>query len=243
MIRNDNSPSLVGLIVPPAHGRVPSDAAALYPDVRFIARGLGLEEISPTGFDAVIDLAVEKARELADAGATAISLMGTSISFYRGAAFNRQLASTIHQATGLPATTMSYAVVRALRATGVRRVALATAYIDDLNRPLISFLEDEGFEIAGVKGLAVTDVVGVGTIQTDTLLGLAEDAFRLDPGAEGVLLSCGGLMTLGIAEVLEPVLGVPVISSSPAGFWDVVQLAAIDPRRQGFGRLFHAMAA
>jgi len=53
-----------------------------------------------------------------------------------------------------------------------------------------------------------------------------------------VLISCGGLKTLGILEALEARLGVPVISSSAAGFWDVVQLGNIDPAANGFGKLF-----
>jgi maleate cis-trans isomerase len=48
----------------------------------------------------------------------------------------------------------------------------------------------------------------------------------------------GGLLTLDILAPLERRLGVPVVSSSPAGFWDVVQRAGIDPRVPGYGRLF-----
>jgi arylmalonate decarboxylase len=62
---------------------VPSDGAALYgARVGFIARGLGLGEISPRGYEAVIDRVVELAVELDRAGASAVSLMGTSLSFF-----------------------------------------------------------------------------------------------------------------------------------------------------------------
>ncbi|MFM0287994.1 arylmalonate decarboxylase [Paraburkholderia megapolitana] len=229
----------IGLIVPPAAGKVPDDGPLLYKDrVRFIARGLALGQISPEGYEAVIDSVADRARSLAKDGAQAISLMGTSLSFYRGAAFNRQLVDAIHEATGLPATTMSHAVVRALKATGVRRVALATAYIDDVNARLAAFLQEEGFEVAAVKGLAMTDVIGVGTVPPETLIDLAQDVFARDTSAQGVLISCGGLKTLGIVETLEARLGVPVVSSSPAGFWDAVQLMGVSPVAPGFGRLF-----
>jgi len=235
---NTSPPPLVGLIVPPAAGKVPDDGPTLYPDrVRFIARGLALPTISTVGYDAVIDSVTAKAVELADAGVKAISLMGTSLSFYRGADYNRQLGSAIANATGLPSSTMSQAVVHALRSVSVRRVALATAYTDDVNARLIDFLRAEGFEIAAVKGLSITDVVGVGEVSPDALTALAEDVFAQSSAAQGVLISCGGLKTLGILEALEARLGVPVISSSAAGFWDVVQLANIDPTADGFGQL------
>jgi arylmalonate decarboxylase len=239
-MRTDASmPPVVGLIVPPASGKVPDDGEMLYPNrARFIARGLALPAISTMGYDSVIDSVTAKAVELADAGATAISLMGTSLSFYRGADFNRQLIAAIATATGLPSTTMSSAVVRALRTVGAGRVALATAYTDDVNARLIGFLEAEGFDIAAVKGLAMTDVVGVGDVTPDTLTALAQEVFAQAGTAQAVLISCGGLKTLGILERLEARLGAPVISSSPAGFWDVVHLAKIDPTVDGFGQLF-----
>jgi len=116
----------LGLVVPPAAGAVPEDAGHLYGErMRFIARGLGIGGVSPEGFAPVVDRIVGLARELRDAGAQAVSMMGTSISFYRGAARTEQLRQAMEDATGLPCTTMSHAVVRALKALGVRRVAVA----------------------------------------------------------------------------------------------------------------------
>ena len=42
---------------------------------------------------------------------------------------------------------------------------------------------------------------------------------------------------LSVMEV-EAALQVPVVSSSPAGFWDLVRCAGLDPRSPGHGRLF-----
>jgi arylmalonate decarboxylase len=93
----------LGLIVPPAHGRVPDDGRVLYGDrVRFVARGLGLAEISTRGYEEVIDHVVALAGELAAEGAQAISLMGTSLSFFRGARFAEELQAALAAATGLP---------------------------------------------------------------------------------------------------------------------------------------------
>ncbi|HWK45348.1 MAG TPA: aspartate/glutamate racemase family protein [Stellaceae bacterium] len=229
----------LGLIVPPAAGKVPDDGPLLYGErAQFMARGLALTEMSSAGYEAVIDSVADRAKSLAQAGAKVISLMGTSLSFYRGAAFNRRLSAAIFDATGLPATTMSSAVIRALQASGVRRVAVATAYIDDVNHRLVSFLREEGIEVTAIKGLAMTDVIGVGNVTPEILSALAREVFAEDRSAEGVLISCGGLRTLDILDPLETALQIPVISSSPAGFWDVVQLADIDPTVPSFGRLF-----
>ena len=229
---------MIGLIVPPADGAVPPEAPLLYPTLHFEALGLALPEISASGFDAVRGAIIDKAQRLAGRGAEAISVMGTSLTFYRGAAANRELQRAIRDATGLPATTMSSAVVNALRALGVKRVGLATAYTDDLNLRLESFLREEGFDIAAVQGLDMQDVGGVRQVPPQALAALVERVFEADRSAEGILLSCGGLLAQDIIPGLEARLGVPVVASSPAGFWDVVRLAGHDSTAPGCGRLF-----
>ncbi|VWX56530.1 Arylmalonate decarboxylase [Burkholderiales bacterium 8X] len=231
----------IGLVVPPAAGLVPPDAAQLYGtrnDVRFIARGLGIPGISPEGFDTVVDRIVASAVELRDAGAEAVSMMGTSLSFYRGLAFTDELRDRMQQATGLPCSTMSHAIVESLRHLGVRRVAVATAYIDTLNQRLVSYLKSCGITVTHIEGLSITDVEGVAQVPGETLMALAERCVAADRSADGLLISCGGLITLDLHAPLEKKLGLPVTSSSPAGFWDVMRAAGIDPSAAGYGQLF-----
>lgn len=235
----ENRTPTIGLIVPPGHGRVPSDARLLYGDrIDFIARGLGIAAISPAGFNPVIDAIVDNALKLRDAGAQAISMMGTSISFYRGAAFTDDLRARMQEATGVPCTSMSHAIVAALRELRVRRVAVASSYIDELNDRLTDYLAAHGFEVTAIEGMSLTGVEEVAAVDPATLLAHADAVYRKDPSADGVFISCGGLLTLDVIAPLEQMLGRPVTASSPAGFWDVVRLAGLDPASPGFGSLF-----
>ncbi|HEY2254076.1 MAG TPA: arylmalonate decarboxylase [Variovorax sp.] len=232
-------PPHLGLIVPPAAGAVPVDGALLYGDrFRFSARGLGLAEISTRGYTEVIDAVVGKAVELAADGVEAISLMGTSLSFFRGAGFNRALQEEMTRATNLPCSTMSNAIVDGLRSLGLRRLAVATAYIDEVNLQLRRYLEDSGFEPQRLQGLSISDVHAVGKVPTPVLVELCLRVFEGSPGADGILISCGGLVTLDAVREVEAATGVAVVSSSPAGFWDLVRCAGLDPRSPGHGRLF-----
>jgi arylmalonate decarboxylase len=229
----------IGLIVPPAHGHVPQDGADLYGQrYRFIARGLGIGGVSPEGFAPVIDTVLDRARELRAAGAEVISLMGTSISFYRGPEFTESLRAAMQEATGVPCTTMSHAIVAALRRLGIRRVAVATSYIAELNDKLVAYLQHAGFEVTAIAGMSITGVKEVGEVSTKALVDLSRKVYLQDPTAEGIFISCGGLLTLDAIRQLERELGLPVTASSPAGFWDVVRLGGWDPRSEGFGRLF-----
>ena len=227
----------IGLIVPPAHGRVPQDAAQMYPHIDFIATGLSLGSVDKDGYDQVIDRVIGLSKDLAAQGACAVSLMGTSLSFYRGPGFNAELKAQMEEASGVPCSTMSFAILRGMDALGMRKVVLASAYIDDVNTRLINFLAGQGVEVLGAKGMGITGVKEVGEVSTESLIELCLAAWKESGPADGILLSCGGLVTLDAIREVEARLGVPVVSSSPAGFWDIVGVAGFDRQREGLGRL------
>src|SRR5580658_337852 len=109
-LANSAVPTL-GLIFPVARP-VPPEGLAMYPSgVKFIVADVGLKTMTPEGYDAVLDRIGPAGEKLAAQGANAVALMGTSLSFYKGAEFNAKLAETLRKTTGLPATTMSNGVV------------------------------------------------------------------------------------------------------------------------------------
>jgi len=57
------------------------------------------------------------------------------------------------------------------------------------------------------------------------------------PDAEGLLISCGGLRTLGVAAPLEERHGIPVVASTQAAFWAAMRLIGEDGHVTGRGRL------
>lgn len=233
-----DSRPLLGVIVPPADGAVPPELPELYGrEVDFSAVGLGIPAMSAAGFDTVIDRVAQAARTLCGRGAGAVALMGTSLSFYRGAAFNEHLGRTLREATGLPAVTMSDAIVQALDTVGARRLAVATAYTDDVNDRLTAFLRDRGFEVLGLESLQLLTVAQVHAVTRDTLLELGERAAARAPGADALLVSCGGLRTLDVTVPLEDRLGLPVVSSAVAGAWSAVRLLGHSGHAVGRGRL------
>jgi hypothetical protein len=56
----------LGLIFPPLNRPVPEEALSMYPSgLRFIVAGLGLETMTPAGYDSVIDRIAPAAQKLA----------------------------------------------------------------------------------------------------------------------------------------------------------------------------------
>lgn len=164
---------VVGVIVPPAAGAVPPELTQLYgKEIDFIAEGLALGRLTLQGYDEVIDKVAAASRRLVERGAVAVALMGTSLSFYRGKAFNEQLVRTMEEATGLPVTTMSNAIVEALRAVGAHRLAVATAYTGPVNDSLRAFLADSGFEVLALQSLDLVEIHDVHAVGDRELLEL-----------------------------------------------------------------------
>ena len=133
---------VLGLIFPPADRGVPDEGIAMYGDsLKYVVTGLGVERMTPEGFDAVIARVPAAAEKLAAAGAHAIELTGTSLTFYNGEEYNQQLREAVTKASGLRATTMSNGVIEGLKAVGAKNVAVATAYADEINGRLRAFLQ------------------------------------------------------------------------------------------------------
>ena len=226
----------LGLIAP-VDVTVPPEAARLYPHVRFIGQSVGLKTMTPEGYDQVLERIAPAARSLAGAGAAAIVLMGTSLSFYRGAAYNLELTRRMQAASGRPAITMSTAVCEGLRSVGARRLAVATAYDADVNARLKVFLHEEGFEVQIMRGLGVERVQDITRVTQEGLLQFSAAVYRSSAHADALLISCGGLKTLDLLAPLEARCGVPVVSSLPHALWAGVRLLGISARVAGYGRL------
>ena len=228
---------LLGLVMP-VDALVPPEAAAMYPaGIRFQAASVGLKTMTPKGYDEVLERIAPAAKALSLQGAQALVLMGTSLSFYQGAAFNRELTQRLGMASGCPAVTMSTAVVDGLISVGGKRLAVATAYNDEVNHRLRTFLQEEGFDVLAIRGLGVENVGDIHDVTQDGLLRFSVEVFESARRPDALLISCGGLRTLDLLEPLERRCQVPVVSSLPHALRAGVRLVGHSGRVPGHGRL------
>jgi len=227
---------ILGLIFPPLNYPIPTDAGVLYPSgVRFIGNGVGLSGgMTIEGYEEAIPRALPRAADLAKQGAKAISVFGSSITFYKGAKFNEQLTSEVTKLTGLPATTQSNGLVEGLRIANAKRVAVATAYTDTVTDRLKMFLEEFGFEVTFARGLGY-ERIPEGAATPEILTKFGDYVYASSRKADALVMSCGALKTLDLIVPLENAIGVPVVSSTPHGLMNGVRLVGVSPRVQGFG--------
>ena len=233
----------IGLVVPYATDRVPAEGPMMYPDVTFIPRGVGVRALTPEGYDAAWDAILPAAKELAKLGIDAIMVIGTSLTFYRGYEAHQKLLEQLRAETGLPVSTMTEAVVEGLRSVGARRVAVATAYSDLVNDRLADFLRRAGFEVLSMKGFGLTGFGDAANQSEQDIIDLSGKAIDEAKAADAVLISCGGLKTLGCAVPIEQRHGIPVVTSTQSAFWKALRLAGDTGHLPDRGRMLAQTSA
>jgi arylmalonate decarboxylase len=233
----------IGLVVPFASDTVPEEGLQMYPGVRFVARGVGVRSLTPTGYDSAWEGILPAAEHLAGLGVDAVMVIGTSLTFYRGADAHDELMAKLRAATGLPVSTMSQAVVDGLRSFGARQIAVATAYADEVNDRLQAFLIAKGFEVLSLEGFGLFGFGEPDTKSEADIIALGSKVCAAAPAADGLLISCGGLRTLGVAKPLEQRHDIPVVASTQAAFWAALRLVGDSCRVAGRGRLLEQSTA
>src|SRR5882672_4080825 len=152
----------IGLVVPFAEDKVPPEGYQMYPNMRFIPRGVGVRSLTPEGYATAFDAIPAAADHLVAQGVDAIMVIGTSLTFYRGPEAHDRLLESLRKETGLPVSTMSQAIVDGLREVGAKRVAVATAYTDVVNQRLTELLVAAGIDVLSLECFSILEFGGPG---------------------------------------------------------------------------------
>jgi maleate isomerase len=181
---------------------------------------------------------VERAAlELASAEVDVILHAGTAIAFFRGFGHDQELSRRITATTGIKATTSLTAVVEALRILGIKRPAIATSYLADIDARLVSVLEQSAFKVATIRGMGLKRSIDMGKVMPDETYRLAREAANFAPAADGIFISCGNLRSFEAIEPLETDTGLPVVTSNQAGLWQTLRMVGVSEGLPNLGRL------
>lgn len=178
----------------------------------------------------------EAAVELVPFQPGCIAYAGTATSFARGLGCDRAISQRIEARTGVPATTTSTSMVRALKALGIRKVAVGAPYPSEVNVALQSFLEASGLIVVKLSGLDLARATEIGELSLADVADLIRSAYSSE--AEGIFVSCTGVRAATIIEDLEEELGIPVLSANQVTIWDGLRIMGIEELPSDRGRLF-----
>ncbi len=228
----------IGLIVPPMNTVIESEFNRMIPE------GVSVHSARPDYEDpkatpeAIIRMSedvVTAAQRVGKAEVDVIAWGCTSGSFLKGVGFDKELIKGIEEATGITGLTTSTAVIEALSELNFKKVAVATPYIDSINKGLQVFLEGNGLEVANMKGLQIIEAGKIGRQEPSVAYNIAKDVDT--PEADGVFISCTDFRTIDILQKLEDELGKPVTSSNQATLWAALNRIGVSDPIKGYGSL------
>ena len=184
----------------------------------------------------------EGADVLREHGADVAMWACTSGSFVFGLKGAQRQVAELEEHFGGPASSTSLGFVSALRALGLRRVAIAATYPEPVTSCLVGLLDDAGFDVRGVSSEGIFTAAEVGTLDEDALLAFVKAGDRED--AEVVLVPDTALHTTRSLQALEAAVGKPVLTANQVSVWEALRLTGHDiPSRAGFGTLFAGVEA
>ena len=225
----------VGLIIPSVNATLEPELAWLAPPgISFHAARIMLRETTPEGLRAMNEGVATAAGLLASLSPDAVAYACTSGSFLEGRSRLDAQIAAIAAVVGCPVVATSAALIDALHALRIQRVALATPYLDAINRVERAFLEDQGFDVVSVRGLGLSGPA-IREVDPDRVFALACDADA--ETAEGLFVSCTDLRALEVVDALEARLQKPVLTSNQVTLWALLRALGRTPDIAGFGRL------
>ncbi len=173
------------------------------------------------------------AAEFANAPVDVIAAACTGASYLIGVEQEASIVAEVEAARGVPFITAALASVAALRALGVRRIALLSPYPEDLNRASTPYWESHGFDVVAKAG---PDLDATAFHPIYAMVGPAVlSAYRRlsETDADAVLMLGTGMATL------HPILAghadglMPAISCNLALVWAAAQKSRWDSLEDG----------
>jgi maleate isomerase len=207
----------IGLIVPSSNTVAEVDFyRRLPPDCTLHTARMYLEETTPEGESVMLDEHLPRAiTDLATARPDVVVFGCTSAGALRGNAYEAQLIDRIGAETGAQTFSVSASVRHTIRAAGARRVGVITPYVDSLNEKIRESLEADGFEVAAIHGLGITENFAIAEAPPERIAEFASECFE---GSDIDLLfaSCTNFRALDARDDIKAALGVPVVTSNQA---------------------------
>ena len=227
----------VNLVMEPEFNRMAPEGVSIH-----ASRVLVMGKPSVESYMSMAEATARAAEELVTAEPDVVAYGCTSGSIVGG---DEAITRRIQDVVGAtPVVTTATAVVEALRALGLSRIAVATPYVKFVNEEEKQYLEGRGFQVTRILGLELGDgdVLERRMIQRQSpsvAYRIAREAYT--PDADGVFISCTGFAAIPIIEQLEADLGKPVVTSNQATFWAALRRAGLNDKVEGLGRLLKEM--
>jgi maleate isomerase len=225
----------VGLIIPSVNATIEPEFYRVAPrGLSFHSARVPLPETTPEALRRMNREVGAAARLLSDLEPAAVAYACTSGSFLDGPSMLERLRRTLARWLKCPVVLTSMALIQALEHLQVRRLALATPYLDAVTDAERTFLAQYGFEVVVARGLGLSGPA-IREVAPEQVYRLAMDAHHR--AAQALVISCTDLRAMETIEALEAELNKPVLTSNQVLLWALLRVLGRNTHAKWVGRL------
>ena len=237
-LKPDGWRARIGVIVPPSNTVNETEFNRLKPDgvtFHFTRSPLHPDPAADDFAEMMSDID----RACGDLAACAVDLVAYGCTSGSMACPADRLLGRMQEASGVEGISTAGAILAALNALGVTRIAMATPYTEETNAHEAHYLQEHGIEVVVASGLGLNaSLEKIQRISRVAPKAVFDHALAVDrPEAEALLICCTDFNTIDAIEPLEEELGKPVVTSNTATLWSSLRTLGIEDRIEGCGRL------
>lgn len=228
-----------GVLIPATNTTVEIEYSRLLPEGLQAHYGrLGKDGDTPFSPSKAADV-IYQSQMLGQAKVEAIALAQTSASLF-AEDYDEVTMRRMRDGAGAPAVTSAVAIGQAVRALGMRRIALVTPYSPDvIARAKHLFESRHGLDVVAMEGFDAADAYAIGGLGPEH----ATEAFRrIDrPEIDAFVVPGGNFPTMRHVAGWEAEFAKPVITTNGAALWAMIAMMGADVTLPGLGRLLETM--
>lgn len=219
----------------------PYEFYKLAPDrVMLVAVAVGLKEFSRQDVERVIAPIEALTLQLVERHVDIVVWGGVPLPVLIGQEQHARVLDRIEKVGKVPATSTVLCVVEATKGLGLKNVAVANKWTDEMNATLAGFFASAGVTVRGkrTRPMAPSEFNKM-TVQdgVDLAYDLGRAALEADPDADGLYIGGGAWLVLPASVRLEREFGKPVINNQTSLVWHVCRTLGCWRPKQGFGQL------
>lgn len=217
---------------------LPADNAVLeYEAYRLSVPGVSFHvaRMRPLKLEQLPEEALEHIPSLKECQVRFIVYACAASSFMFGMSANEELETKMRERAQLNCITATSAMMKAVKALGLKRIALATPYWRELDEKLLAYFKEGGIHVSHIESLRLNTWEEMNNQTSTATYQLGKRADH--PEADGVVILSTNLPTVEVLHYLEEDLKKPLISTNQAMIWAAYRSLGIRDSVPNYGRL------
>lgn len=207
----------IGLMVPSSNTVMEVDFhRSLPPNYTVHTARMYMEETTRQAEEVMVEKYAPEAASVLRTVNPDVAVFGcTSAGSLYGMDYDASICNRIKEITGVRTVSVLSSVAEALGATGAKRIAIITPYIEELNLSIVKSLEESGLTVAAIHGMGISVNFNIGMVTPEEIVAFAFERLR-GVESQAIFFSCTNMRAVEALPALKRSFQLPIVTSNQA---------------------------